>query len=198
MDTSRAPDLANFGARVKQTLEEWYPSLASYLTSPGFVDVQSIPIYFNPDYDGVAYTVGNRIVGAVDYYRSHQDDVGSMIHEMVHVIQGYRNGPGWLVEGIADYVRYYIYEPNRQPGKPGPGNNYTDGYGVTAYFLNYIVTRVRSDMIYWSNKDMREGTYADSIWPRLTGKDLPTMWADMLREGWIYLSLQKRLKFQQC
>lgn len=106
-----------------------------------------------------------------------------MIHEMVHIIQGYRNGPGWLVEGIADYVRYYIYEPNRAPSKPGPSNNYTDGYGVTAYFLNYIVTRVRNDMVFVTNKNMREGKYVDSVWQDLTGKQLNTLWADMMLYG---------------
>jgi len=102
-----------------------------------------------------------------------------MIHEMTHVIQGYRNGVGWLTEGIADWVRYFKYEPNRMPNKPGPSNNYTDGYGVSAYFLEWIQRNV-GDMVYWTNKDCREGTYANSIWERLTGRDLDTLWREMM------------------
>lgn len=48
-----------------------------------------INVYFDPGYEGVAYASGNQIVGSVDYYRTHTSDVGSMIHEMAHVIQSY-------------------------------------------------------------------------------------------------------------
>ena len=44
-----------------------------------------------------------------------------MIHETCHVVQRYRGrgNPGWLVEGVADYVRFFVYEP----GKAGPVNH---------------------------------------------------------------------------
>jgi hypothetical protein len=105
-----------------------------------------------------------------------------MVHEMTHVIQRYSNCAGWLTEGIADWVRYYNYEPDRKPGKPGPSNYYTDGYGVSAYFLQWIQTRV-GDMVYWANKDCREGTYNDELWPRLTGRTLDQLWGEMMADG---------------
>lgn len=180
MDTSAAPDLADFGRRVKATLEDWYPYITQLLDSPTFTPIDRIPIYFDPNYDGVAYAGGGRIVGAVDYYRNHQDDVGSMIHEMTHVIQQYRNCAGWVTEGMADWVRYWHYEPNRKPGKPGPGSHYTNGYGVSAYFLDWINERY-TPMNYWINKDCREGTYNDNIFPRLTGKTVDQHWTDMMQ-----------------
>jgi len=90
--------------------------------------------------------------------------------------------PGWLVEGIADYWRYWHYEPNRKPGKPNSSQHYTNGYGVTAYFLNYVESRYQG-MIYYFNKDCREGTYDESMWARLTGKTPEQHWQDMLRDG---------------
>lgn len=180
-DTSQAPDLEPFAAKVRQELTDWFQYISELLHSPTYIEPTTIPIYFDPNYDGVAYASGGRIVGSVNYYRTHQDDVGSMIHEMTHVIQSYRNGVGWLTEGIADWVRYFKYEPERKPNKPGPSNNYTQGYGVSAYFLEWIQINV-GDMVYWCNKDCREGTYADTIWPRLTGRDLNQLWREM-REG---------------
>ena len=37
-----------------------------------------------------------------------------MVHETVHCVQQYRtrNNAHWLVEGIADYIRFFKYEPS--------------------------------------------------------------------------------------
>lgn len=183
VDTSQAPDLKPFGSQVQNTLTQSYKPISDYLKSPTFKDVPTINVLFDNKYDGIAYAQNTRIVGATKYYRDHKDDIGSMVHEMTHVIQKYQNCPGWVTEGVADYMRYYHFETNKQLPKPGPSNHYTQGYWVTAYFLNYVVQRVRGDMIKYVNKDCREGTYADSIWPRLTNKDVDTLWNDMLRSG---------------
>ncbi len=53
---------------------------------------------------------------------------------------------------------------------------------MTAFFLNFINQRY-NPMIYWVNKDCREGTYNHNIFPRLTGKTLDDHWADMMREA---------------
>ena len=38
-----------------------------------------------------------------------------MVHETTHVVQAYRRGarPGWLVEGISDYIRFFKFEPGK-------------------------------------------------------------------------------------
>jgi len=184
MDYSQAPDLKDFSDQVFSTLHAWFDGVNSLLESPNYEPVPAFSVTFDAEYDGVAYASGNRIVGSVNYYRTHQDDVGSMIHEMTHVIQKYNNCAGWLTEGIADWVRYYNFEPNRKPGKPGPDNHWTDGYGVSAYFLQWI-QKLDEDrnMIYWANKDCREGTYNDDLWPRLTGSTLEQLWAAMQADG---------------
>jgi hypothetical protein len=180
VDYSRAPDLANFAGRVRGTLQDWFPRVVDILNSPNYTPPSKIDVYFDPDYNGVAYASGGRIVGSVNYYRSHQDDIGSMVHEMAHVIQQYKKCDGWITEGIADWVRYYHFEPNRKPSKPTPSQHYTNGYGVAAYFLDWINVRY-NPMIYWINKDCREGTYAPTIFPRLTGKTVDQHWQEMLR-----------------
>ena len=187
VDTSQASDLAGFASQSKQAMEQWYPIIRNVLYSPTYKEISTLNLKIDQSYGGVAYAVAKGttgdVVGAAQYYREHPEDIGSMIHELTHLIQNYQNCPGWLTEGIADYVRYYIYAPGTKSRKPGPQGNYKMGYDTTAYFLNYIVTKVRPDMIYWANKDCREGKYDDSLWSRLTGKSLDTLWNDMYRGG---------------
>src|ERR1043165_3008518 len=88
--------------------------------------------------------------GAAPALGPQSDSVGSMSHEAVHVAQQYgrargRNRvPGWLTEGIADYIRWWKYEPAsmRRPVAPTKRNgqpaSYTDSYQTTAAFLEYV------------------------------------------------------------
>lgn len=140
IDTSQSPQLNNFASSLKQALIPWFPVISTELSSPNFTPPDNFAIRFDPNYNGIAQTSGNKIVGSVQYYASNQDDIGSMIHEMTHVIQSYKSCPSWLIEGIADWIRYYKYEPSsRMPSKPQSTDYYTLGYGISAYFLQYII-----------------------------------------------------------
>jgi hypothetical protein len=58
----------------------------------------------------------------------HPDDLGMVIHELVHVVQGYPNSrhkAGWLVEGIADYIRWWRYEPEAPRPRIDPAKSST-------------------------------------------------------------------------
>ena len=48
------------------------------LASEGFTPPTAIPMRLTDDYRGVAATMGGRIVGSVEYFRRHQDDMGAM------------------------------------------------------------------------------------------------------------------------
>src|SRR5206468_483753 len=102
--------------------------------SEGYRPTTQISLSIKKDYNGVAEASGNRIKGSVKFFKEHPDDLGAMIHETCHVVQHYRGrgNPGWLVEGVADYVRFFVYEP----GKAGPVNprraHYNNSYRTTA------------------------------------------------------------------
>jgi hypothetical protein len=113
----------------------------------------------------------------VSWFKRHPDDVGAMVHETVHVVQAYRYGrggnrnPGWLVEGIADYVRFFKYEP----GKAGPvraDKHYDGSYRVTATFLNYVSEKYDKELVRKLNAAMRQGKYSDDLFKDATGKTL--------------------------
>lgn len=182
VDTSQASDLEEFGRRVKSTLEGYYSEARELLLSDPYREVERISVYFDPNYNGVAYASGLRIVGAVKYYRDNQHDIGSMVHEMAHVIQNYRKCEGWITEGIADWVRYFHFEPERQPSRPVRGQHYSNGYGVAAYFLDWLNTNYQPagrNMTYHLNKECRDGTYQNDVFVRLTGKTADDLWQEM-------------------
>src|SRR4051794_21515832 len=135
INSSQAPDLAGWlQNQVLPTVQTWYPQI---VTNLGGTQPNSFSITISSSYTGVAYTSGTSIVLAASYFRSHQSDVGAVVHESVHVAQQCRSSAGWAVEGNADWFRYYKYQ-KIQLSKPGSGSSWTDGYGTTAYFFEYI------------------------------------------------------------
>jgi hypothetical protein len=71
--------------------------------------------------------------------------VGSIVHEMVHVVQQYGDyrEPSWVVEGLPIYIRFYLFEPEVRGADitPRVANRvrYDDSYRITANFLNWVV-----------------------------------------------------------
>jgi hypothetical protein len=101
------------------------------------------------------------------------------------VIQHYRGGrnPGWLVEGVADYVRFFVFEP----GAIGPIDagqaRYDGSYRTTAAFLAYVSDKYNKALVPRLNALMRAGTYKDEAFKELTGKTVEQLdheWRDTL------------------
>lgn len=170
---------------MKQSLQLWYPKISNILSSPNYSPPSQFSIKFEKNCNGVGYVSANQITACVDYYRQNQNDIASVVVSMTYIIQQYKKCPDWLTQGIADWIRRYNYEATNKPGPPSSSSYYTNGNGVTSYFLQYIndVTSFSPTMIYWANKDCREGTYDDSLWPRLTGKTLDQHWQTMINRG---------------
>ena len=149
--------------------EREYTMLNEELKSDGFKPRTVISMTLKNNYNGVAATGGGRITGSVKYFKAQPDDFGAMVHETAHAVQSYRTGnnPGWLVEGIADYVRFFKYEP----GKIGRIRGKYDGaYRETAAFLNYVTRNATRNSSRNSTKSVREGEYKEEIWKTLTKK----------------------------
>lgn len=124
-----------------------------------------------------AETSGDRIKGSARYFRAHPGDVGALVHEAVHVVQSYRGGdrPSWLVEGIADHVRFFQFEPGKL-GRVDPVKAHFDGgYRTSAAFLDYVARTFDPDAVRKLNQALRDRPYSDRIFPDLTGKTLPEL-----------------------
>ena len=189
VDTSDAPELNEYGKKVKAVAEEWYPKIAELLPSDGFTPPDHVTIVFRKDYKGVAAAGGDRIVCAVKWFTDHPEDVGAIVHELAHVVQQYPGGrkPGWLVEGIADHVRFFHYEPPEGRPHPNPDRaKYTDSYRTTAAFLEWAQATHDPKLVIKLNAACRERRYTDEIWKELTGKtadELGEDWKASLRKG---------------
>lgn len=96
------------------------------------------------------------------------------------------NGPGWLIEGIADYARWQFGVANNEsnwslpPYKPG--QKYTDAYRVTAAFLKFVEGKYRGT-VKGLFDDQHAFKYTDGSWKRLTGKTVDQLWDDYSKTG---------------
>ena len=127
-------------------MREWYPKIVGLLPSEGFEAPKNVSIVFSQNMRGVAATGGTRIRCAASWFRQNLkgEAIGSVVHELVHVAQQYgraRSGtssatPGWVVEGIADYIRWFKYEPQSQGARITKRNiaraRYDASYRITA------------------------------------------------------------------
>ena len=187
VDVSDAPAMKEWAEKAAHICERQYPLLCDDLRSDGFKPRRVITMTLKNDYKGVAETGGGRITGSVKYFKSHPDDFGAMVHETVHAVQDYhsRRNPGWLVEGIADYERFFKYEPGKAGRMDPDQSHYNGSYRVTATFLDYVAEKYDKELVRKINALMRAGDYKNDVFKDLTGKSLQELddeWRESLRK----------------
>ncbi len=182
IDTTQVPELKEWVDKLRPEVEKWYPRIVQYLPSEGYVAPKKFTITFK-NMDGVAYTSGTDVVCAAAWFKAHPDDQGAVIHELVHVVQQYRSrrNPGWLVEGVADYLRWFKYEPVTKRPHPNPATaKYTDSYRTTASFLEFVATKYDHEIVVRMSEAMREGRYTPELWKEYTDKTADELGAEWL------------------
>jgi hypothetical protein len=186
VDVSDAPEMKQWAENAARVCAAAYPIINEELKSDGFTPPRLLRMVITPEYKGVAATSGTRIMGSAKYFKDHPDDVGAMIHETVHVVQHYqgRNNPGWLVEGVADYVRFFKFERGKI-GRIDPERaRYNRSYRVSAAFLAYLAEAYDTAIVAKLNAIIREGKYKEEVFEELTGKpiqELDDEWRARLR-----------------
>jgi hypothetical protein len=181
VDVSDAPEMKDWAENTAHICERAYPMINEQLKSDGYKPPRLISMALKSDYKGVAECSGDHIVGAVKFFKEHPEDVGAMVHETTHVVQHYRSrrNPGWLVEGVCDYVRFFKFEPGNLGPIDAKRAHYNGSYRVSAAFLAYLVEKYDKDLVRKLNTRMRAGEYQDEVFKELTGKNL-----DALDEEW--------------
>ena len=185
VNTTRAPDLADWCSHAGELCTEWYPKICALLDSEGFVPPKHLRIKFREQMPpGTPAATGGGVMSiSADYIRHHTNDWGLVVHELTHVVQDYgrSQNPGWLVEGIADYVRLASFEPQaRRPRLHPERDNYRAGYKVTAMFLEWIEKNHDPHFVHKINAAMRAGRYRPELFTELTGKPVDDLWADFI------------------
>ena len=182
LDVSGAPEAREWGENAVKEAERMAPILIEMLDSEGFVPPAKAKIIFKK-MDGIGYASNGEITISVDWITQHPDDIGMVVHELVHVIQAYKSPvPGWVTEGIADYLRFFVYEKNgEQTCRVNPDRaKYTDSYRTTAAFFDWIVRTQDKDFIKKLNAVCRAGKYSDDVFKNLTDKPLDELWTDFI------------------
>jgi hypothetical protein len=203
LDMRQSPELEEWAkTKLVPVIQEWYPKICVLLHTDGFTPPVEFSIVFDADMEGVAHARGSRIFCAVDWFRRNRDGeaVGAVVHELVHVVQNYgmarhikpnvATTPGWVVEGIADYVRWFVFEPEKRGAEISPRRasqvNYDGNYRISANFLNWVVREVQTDMVQILNTAARQGAYSPEIWVQHTGHALEALnirWKEFLQKG---------------
>ena len=187
VDTTQSPDLTAWAKeQLIPVIKEWYPKIVEMLPGKDYKAPGSFSIVFDNNYTGVAATMGTRVVCNPAWYRKElkREALGSVVHELVHVVQQYRRrgGPGWLTEGLADYIRWYLYKPQSKGCEIPPGRadrvKHDNSYRITANFLNWVIAHQDKDIVREMNAAMREGRYSPALWTERTKKDLETLGAE--------------------
>jgi hypothetical protein len=188
LDATAAPDLMEWADKeLRPVVQAWYPKLVALLPSDGFEAATNVTLRFRNDMGGTpASAGGGRVNLNSGWFRKElkREARGSVIHELVHVIQNYGRArrtnpnatrmPGWLVEGIPDYIRWFLYEPETKGAEITERNlaraKYDASYRITGNFLNWVTQNHDKEIVRKLNAAARAGNYSEQLWKDWTGK----------------------------
>lgn len=175
LDSSKAPDLDGWLTdTVEPFVRIWWPKMFLLLVGSGYQPTQQITFFVDPDYDGLAEaSIGeNRVRIRASYARENPHDLGMVLHESVHILEGYvKPVPGWITEGVADWSREYILH-DRAPEPIRPSQTYTAGYSQGSFFIQWMAD-LKDDATFVRrlNVAAHEGT-AEAFIQKMTGKSI--------------------------
>lgn len=175
----------NFDMELKKRLIDTYfinyPKLAKYFNRK---TTKTVTFVIDPDYEGVAATSGGVVRYNPAWFVKNPTDIDVVTHEVMHIVQGYphRAGPGWITEGIADYVRFKYGVANEEGNWKLPDfnekQNYDNSYRITARFFHWIVKNHDKKFVKKLDKVLRSGTYSPDFWVARTGSTVDELWEE--------------------
>lgn len=158
---------------------EVYPKLVRDF-NPGAI--KELRVKIDTAYTGVAYAHKGQITISSRWLRQRPEDLDLITHEVMHLIQSYPShaGPGWLTEGIADYVRH-VYGVDNEGAKwslpdYSTSHKYTDSYRITARFLVWVTQQHDDELVVKLDRNLRNNSYSAELWKKYTGKTLDELW----------------------
>lgn len=183
-DISQAHDLKVWAHTAEIQMEQSWADTEALLYTDKFIPPNAVNVIYRTGLGvtGVAATGGGVMEVNSAWCRAHADDTGLTVHETAHVIQAYSAyNPVWLVEGIADYVRWVRFEPEHYTVRVNPQKaTYHDSYRTTAAFLAWCELNYDSGLVTKLSRAVRFGTYNVSMFKSYCGKDVDTLWSEFL------------------
>lgn len=192
VDTSAAPELDQWmRTKMLPAVRKWYPKLVEMFSSEGWEVSKRIVFNFDAREESPpAYMCGDVVTFGRKWISGKREEVGCGIHEICHIVQDDYIGEktSWLQEGIADYVRWYLFEPESHGCDMDITSDevrYDCGYRESANFLNFI-ERKYPGTVRELNALCRQGKYdEETYWKKRTGKcvnELETEWKNQPKQ----------------
>lgn len=180
VDAKAAPDLQEWGDKAASLATEWFPHVTQLLSTQNWKPAKTLRLVFRLKQDAPAWCSGNEISISAEWVRKHPDDFGMIIHEMTHFIQSYpgnKSDTGWLVEGIADYIRWWRFEPESPRSRINfEKATYHDAYRTTAAWLAWVSAKYNRGLVPALDLNLRNAEDPIPTLTKLTGKDPQTLW----------------------
>jgi hypothetical protein len=167
------------GDRMIETFFKVYPQEAKLYNKN---TRKLVTFVIDPEYTAVAAASGGVIKVNPEWMIKNPEDLDVVTHEAMHIVQGYPGGagPGWVTEGVADYVRYKLGVNNPASNWSLPAltdkHHYTNAYRVTARFFVWIEKNYSKKMVQKLDHAMRTKTYTQDFWAKETGKTVDELW----------------------
>ena len=145
---------------------------------------KKVTFIIDPAYDGVAATGEGIVRFNPAWFHKHPGDIDVVTHEVMHIVQAYPNdaGPGWITEGIADYVRHKFGVDNEGADWKLPPyaakQNYDNSYRITARFFTWIEKHYDKNFVQKLDAAMRSKKYTDEFCKNATGKTFAALWSE--------------------
>jgi hypothetical protein len=126
----------------------------------------------------------NWVMGQISKPGDWNEAIGAVIYSLGIVVEQNHN-PNWLITGIADYYRWFHFEPvEHRPtmsAQSAAGHKYSDGFQTTAGFLAYLVKRHDPNLVLKLTAAIRRGRYSDDLWKESTGMSVEDLWAEYVK-----------------
>ena len=184
VDVTDFPESQPWGDAAKLIVEQWFPVVSSLLATEDYRPPKQLKLVIKKEISAPAWATGDTITISGKWITEHPDDLGMVVHELTHIIQAYPNSrkkPGWLVEGIADYIRWWRYEPEAPRTRINPEKaNYTDSYRTTGYFLAWVSRKYDKRLVPALDRELRKAEDPMPVFEKLTGKDAAALWKEFI------------------
>lgn len=177
-------DLAGWAERAEAQMEAFWSDTEALLYSKGFVTPNAVHVVYEtgPNVTPVAATGGGKMSVNTAWAHAHPEDTGLAVHEMAHVVQS-GGAPGWLIEAVADYIRWIRFEPENFTYRIDPKTATPhDPYRTGAAFLGWCENHYDPRLVTKLNDAARFGRYSDAMFERACGKPIDVLWQEFLVE----------------
>ncbi|CAN1289256.1 hypothetical protein LINPERPRIM_LOCUS20187 [Linum perenne] len=132
-----------------------------------------------------AYSRDNTVHISASYIGNYTGNVkkeftGVLYHVMAYtwMWDGEGTAPAGLKSGMAEFVRLKAHYAPRMVGMgPGRTDNWDEGYGVTAMFLDYCNNLKDGMFVAELNRKLKDG-YSRGYFRELLGKSVDVLWQD--------------------